>query len=731
MGSSEKVRISGSVDLVTFRNDENGYTILKVTSKRGNRATVVGVLPAVSPGEEFEATGSWETSKFGKQFKADSFNPMHPSTPEGIIRFLGSGLIQGVGPAMAQTLFNTFKDGVFDALGGDVSVLLKVPGIGAVKAADIQKSWNTVKSKHEVLVFLYAHNVKPSAADKIYRRYGIEAISLLSADPYRVANDIDGIGFLTADAMASSFGIVGADPRRVEAGIAYALEQTQLAGNCGLPEPALIKDAAALLDLTSEIKEAVANMVNNRKLIADTTVSPRELFLPKLFNEEAAIAATLIKLVHPPEWMPNIENIKVMISSIEAMGGIQLAVEQRLGVQNGLTSRVSVVTGGPGTGKTTLVKMLMSILTKLGISVELCAPTGKAAIRLSESTGFAAATVHRLLGLNGANSSPQPINKEVVVLDEASMLDVHLMYLLTKSLSPETSLIIIGDADQIPSVGPGKVLDDVIRSGVIPVTKLTRIFRQGAGSCITEVAHAVNQGRSLSLKSGELDRDFLFIEVEDAVQTKAAILEMMTRTLPAMGFKQSEIQLLAPMRKGTLGINELNIAIKSALNPSPSAEITRFMRTFAVGDKVMQTRNDYDRYVFNGEVGKITQIELEQELVEVAFSGKSVVYPYADLDALAPAFASTIHKFQGSEEQAIVLVITSQHYPMLKRNLLYTGITRGRKMVSLIGSRKAISIAVATQDAATRCTRLKRALIEQHAALSYKTGNEAMLKLAS
>jgi exodeoxyribonuclease V alpha subunit len=608
------------------------------------------------------------------------------------------------------------------------TLLQTVPGINSAKALGIQQAWAGVKARHEALVFLYAHGVKPAAADKIYRQYKQETILIVSTNPYQVADEIDGIGFLTADAIAQALGISGEHPMRVQAGLRYTLEQATKNGNCGLPEDKLVSVAADMLQLGDVVGEAVRAMVTEGSLIADKLpgVSGRAVFLPSLYRQESAIAEALLSRIgKKPTWAPDPMQIEIMVAEVERETGVTLAPEQKAAVHNALTQEISIVTGGPGTGKTTFVRTLTLILSRIGVEYALCAPTGRAATRLSEATGSQASTIHRMLGLGGGARS-KDVTADLLVLDESSMLDVPLTSQVLAAAQPgshtaddRVCLLFIGDKDQLPSVGPGKVLADMLDSGALPVTRLTHVFRQGPGSRITELAHEVNSGIKPDLKAGVIDRDFLFIEANDPVAVRAAILEASVTTLPDCGFGSESSQVIIPMRKGSTGVNEMGPALKQVLNPLASPEISKFGRPYALKDKVMQMCNDYTRNVFNGEIGVISEIDQNNESVTVQFTGRYVVYPYSELDSLCQAYTTTVHKFQGSEEQAVVLVLTTQHFPMLRRNLFYTGITRAKKMLILIGSRKAIAIAIATLDGSTRYTRLGAVLKEKHAALAW------------
>lgn len=715
-------KIEGKVIVIIFNNDENGYKVLKIQGKQtGATASLVGVLPDVYEGQDFEATGTWSThATYGKQFEADTYIALLPTGFHGVIKYLSSDAFPGIGPVTAQTIAQALGNRVFEDL-GDPAKLMAIPGISAGKAANIVLAWEKQKAKRDVMVWLYSHGVKPAAAEKIYDLYGKNTIEAVSADPYRVANEIDGIGFLTADAIGRALGMTGNHPSRILAGVTHVLSEATKFGHCGIPKETLLTTVNDLLELAEDqsLEMQVTSLIREGELIEDKSeAGVRCVFNPTLYRQENAIAAALLhRSQRAPDWAPPADQISALIDEAEGALSIKLAPEQRQAVRNALTQSASVVTGGPGTGKTTLVKVLAHVLNKLNVVFYLAAPTGKAAIRLGVSTGVRAATVHKLLQLGAGRRSCVPGG--LVILDESSMLDVTLTSIICGSADEmqklqkfTQALLFIGDVDQLPSVGPGKILADMLRSEVIPATRLNQVFRQGAGSRIVEVAHEVNSGNYPAIEPGKQDRDFLFIEANTPEQVRAALIQSVAETLPAAGILLSESQVLIPMRKGSLGTNEINHVLKEALNPAPSKSVHRFGRTFSVGDKVMQTVNDYKLDVFNGEVGIVSQVDELAEILDVQFAGRVVQYRFADMNSLILAYATTIHKFQGSEEKGIVMVLSTQHYPMLQRNLLYTGLTRARSQLILIGSKKAITLAVKQANSSVRHTRLNGLLLD-------------------
>lgn len=715
-------KIEGKVIVIIFNNAENGYKILKIQGKQtGATASLVGVLPDVYEGQEFEATGTWSMHEtHGRQFEVNTYNALLPTGLHGVIKYLSSDAFPGMGPVTAQTIAITLGDRIFEDL-GDPAKLMAIPGISAGKAANIALAWEKQKGKRDVMIWLYSHGVKPAAAEKIYDLYGKNTVESVTVDPYRVASEIDGIGFLTADAIGRAIGLTGNHPSRILAGVNHVLSEATKFGHCGIPKAVLLASVSDLLELGEDpsLDAQVSALIQEGELIEDKSEAKILcVFNPKLYRQENAIAAALLRRYQKtPEWAPAAERIAGLIADAEVALSIKLAPEQQQAVRNALTYSVSVVTGGPGTGKTTLVKVLAYILSRLKINFHLAAPTGKAAIRLGTSTGVPAATVHKLLQLGAGRKTCAPGG--LLILDESSMLDVTLTSTICEAANEAQqiqkfmqALLFIGDVDQLPSVGPGKILADMLKSEVIPATRLNQVFRQGAGSRIVEVAHEVNSGNYPTIEAGKQDRDFLFVEAKTPEQAKAELIKSVTVTLPAMGISLAESQVLIPMRKGSLGTNEINQVLKGALNPTPSKSVHRFGKTFSIGDKVMQTVNDYKLDVFNGEVGIISEIDELAEILDVKFSGRTVQYRFAAINSLILAYATTIHKFQGSEEKGVVMLLSTQHYPMLQRNLLYTGLTRARAQLILIGSKKAITLAVKQANSSVRHTRLNGLLLE-------------------
>ena len=705
--------LSGLIERVTFFNEDNGFAVLKVKVK-GHRdlVCVVGSLPSVNPGEWINAQGQWvQDANFGRQFRAEILTSTAPTTREGIEKYLGSGMVKGVGPVYAKKLVEKFGEGIFDLIEHRSARLEEVEGIGPKRRQRIKAAWAEQKVVREIMLFLHSHGVSTSRAVRIHKTYGDQAIETVRANPYRLAQDIHGIGFKTADQIAQQVGIPVDSLVRATAGLNHVLLEATGDGHCALPVETLLDEAGELLLVEERIvRAALDRALAEKQLIPETIDGQELLFLPVLRRAEEVIAKRLRQLGAAPSAFPEIDFEKA-VAWCQARTGKELAPSQREALRLALRSRALVITGGPGVGKTTLLHSILLILRAKKVRCLLCAPTGRAAKRLSEATGLEAQTIHRLLEVNPANGTFQrnegnPLEGDLLVVDEASMVDVPLMAHLLRALPAGASVLLVGDVDQLPSVGPGLVLRHVIASGVVPVVRLTEVFRQAAHSRIITTAHRINRGEPPEPPARDVESDFYLVEREEPEAIANTLVELVRQRIPER-FRLDpvrDVQVLCPMNRGSLGVRELNLRLQAELNPPRPGEpgVEKFGWQFRVRDKVIQIENDYDKEVFNGDIGQIVRVDPDERELTIRFDGRDVVYDYGELDQVALAYAITIHKSQGSEFPAVVLPLALQHYLLLQRNLLYTGVTRGRRLVVLVGQRKAVAIAVRNQPTQRR-----------------------------
>ncbi|MBI4325022.1 MAG: ATP-dependent RecD-like DNA helicase [Chloroflexi bacterium] len=705
--------LSGLIERVTFFSEETGFAVLRVKVKgHDDLLTVVGSLPSANPGEWLTAEGKWIREKeHGLQLKADKIKCVPPSTRDGIEKYLGSGMVKGIGPVYARKLVERFGEKVFEIIEHYSVKLEEVDGIGPARRKRIKDAWAEQKFIREIMVFLHSHGVSTSRAVRIFKTYGESAIDKVRHNPYTLAQDISGIGFKTADQIAQNLGIPRDSIMRAAAGLAHLLMEGTGAGHCALPRSRLIKQAIQLLGIEERIvAEALLQLLAKRELIEEHIRGEALIFLPALRLAEAGIADQVRRLASGPPDYPAID-LEKAIAWCQAKTGRELAPSQREALTQALTRRVIVITGGPGVGKTTLVNAILKILTAKKARCLLCAPTGRAAKRLSEATGREAKTIHRLLEVQPSaggftRHEERPLEGDLLVVDEASMVDVPLMHSLLKAHPPGAGLILVGDVDQLPSVGPGTVLSDLIQSGIVPVVRLLEVFRQSAESQIITTAHRINTGQMPDLEERAATSDFYFIERNAPEQILATLLEMIKTRIPRK-FKFDplrDVQVLSPMNRGLLGTRELNLCLQTELNPARPEEpfIEKFGWQFRLRDKVIQTANNYDKEVFNGDIGQITAIEPLERQATIRFEQREVVYDFGELDEVSLAYAITIHKSQGSEFPVVVIPLATQHYLLLQRNLIYTGITRGKKLVLVIGQKKAFALAVQNNRTARR-----------------------------
>ncbi len=717
--------VEGTIRSVVYHNDENGYTVLHVELPSGyalrrlNEITVVGKVQAVWEGEDVRAEGQWVTDKVhGRQFKANNITCLAPKSLGGIEKYLASGLIRGVGKVLAKRIVNTFGEDTLHVLSCQSARLSEVPKLGAAKIAQIRESWHANETMRENMIFGQTYGISITKMTKIVRRYGPDAIAIVKANPYRLCRDIWGIGFATADRIALSVGIPKDSPLRAQATISFALEkEVEDGGHCWTYENELLVKGNELTGITVEVlAAALETEIAEKRVAVEGEDSPRRIYQRTLFFSERRTAGRVRAILNTPRTFRTFD-IEKAIKWWEGRAGFTLALKQHQALERSLANKFSIITGGPGVGKTTIIRALVEIYGKMKLRVVLAAPTGRAAKRMAESVGAPAQTIHRLLKWNPVTNhftfdAENRLEGDVFIFDETSMIDVGLAADLLSALPDAAVVVWVGDTDQLPSVGAGSVLGDLIKSGAIVSTKLDVIFRQDAAGLIVTNAHHVNAGEPLEVRSG--DTDFYFMRVEDPALCIQRAIDFMTTRIPRkFGLDPlQDVQILTPMRRNSLGTENLNVEIQKALNPTGPA-LVRGGTTFRVGDRVMQLRNNYDKDVYNGDVGFVKGVDAETRSLVVTFDGRPVRYDAGDLDELVLAYAMTIHKSQGSEYPAVIVIIHTQHYVMLQRNLLYTAITRGRKLVLLMGVPYAVDQAIRTNTVRERRTGLVECLGRQ------------------
>jgi exodeoxyribonuclease V alpha subunit len=713
--------LTGIIERVTFHNPDTGFAVLRVQA-RGRRGltTVVGQMPSAVVGEYIHASGEWiQDRAHGEQFKAAELRCTPPNTVEGIEKYLGSGLVKGIGPHFAKKIVAVFGERTLQVIDESAAFLKEIKGIGPRRIQRIRESWQEQKAVRDIMVFLQSHGIGTGRAVRIYKTYGDRAVELVRGNPYRLAADVWGFGFKTADELAERLGIDRASPLRARAALRFVLQEASQEGHVGAPEEAIVRQTVELTAIPEEIvRAAVEHERQSGDVVREPGGEEPWLYLKPLFLAEIGVARSIRKLRAGPHPLPALD-IEAALGWVEKKMALQLAVTQRDAIRAATREKVLIVTGGPGVGKSTIVRGILEVFAAQKQRCALCAPTGRAAKRLSETTGREAKTIHRLLEFDPVlggfkRDGAQPLDLDLLVVDEASMVDVVLMYQLLRVVPAHACVVLVGDVDQLPSVGPGLVLADLIESKTVPVVRLTEIFRQAGQSWIVRAAHAIKHGELPdSAPAGK--GDFYFIEANTPDAVLERIIVMVRERIPArFGLDPlRDVQVLTPMNRSELGSQALNLRLQEVLNPDKGGpQVQRFGWTFRTGDKVMQTRNNYQKEVFNGDIGRITAIDETEREVTVEFDGKQIVYDFGELDELNLSFAVTIHKAQGSEYPAVVIPLHTQHYLMLQRNLLYTAVTRGKKLVVLVGNRKALEMAVQRQDTSRRYSALRRRLQE-------------------
>lgn len=703
-----KIKITGQVERIVFQNPENNYTVARLLDK-DKLTTIIGNM-AINPGETIELEGKWvDSKKYGPQFQVESYRTVLPTTLKGIEKYLGSGLIKGIGPELAKRITKQFKEHTLDIIENYPEKLLEVDGIGEKRIEKIKKAWEDQKEIKDIMIFLQSHNVSPAFAAKIYKTYGYESIKIVTENPYRLAEDIHGVGFISADRIAKNLGIRKDSLIRIKEGVIFVLQKAVNDGHVYCPADELISKSKDLLEVNDSILEALNELEREGRI----TREEDRIYLSWLYVTEVNLAKRLKYLKENRAKIRKTDTDKA-IDWVQKKLKIVFAEKQKEAISAATKDKVLIITGGPGTGKTTIIRAILEILEKLTSNIILTAPTGRAAKRMEETTGRNAKTIHRLLEYSPGGfrrNQDNPLKADMVIVDEASMIDISLMYNLVKAIPPHAILILVGDIHQLPSVGPGNVLADIIDSEEFKTIYLDEIFRQSQKSKIVVNAHKINKG-FMPDTGNDLEGDFFFFKEEDPEKAARLIVDLCKNRIPKnFGFKPRDIQVLSPMHRGAVGVGNLNKLIQEQLNRN-TKYLKRGDEIFKLGDRVMQIKNNYDKDVYNGDIGEVVSLDTIDQELKIKFDNRIVTYDYSDLDEITLSYAASIHKSQGSEFPVVIIPVMTQHYILLQRNLVYTGVTRGKKLVVLVGTKKALAIAIKNNDSLKRHTRLKEKLRE-------------------
>lgn len=717
----------GTIEHFVFQSTDTGFVVFTLQTKQLGKVTVTGTLPALVIGQDIEVIGSWKLhKKFGKQFEATRCSTTLPSTPLGLKKYLGSGLIKGIGKVYAEKLVDRFGSEILTIIDQNPERLAEVPGIGSKRIEQIAIAWQDQKGIASIMVYLQDKGISAAYATKIYKHYKERAIEIIEENPYRLADDIWGIGFKTADAIAQKIGIARYAPQRIQAGMLFTLSQATKIGHLYLEKGVAREQAQLLLELDEEhllaIDEAITALNNKEKIVMVNDQEKLFIAPTSHYYCESGCVQRLAQLLEMPSPLNYQDEVLTTLLAHPSYSSIVLNEDQKRGIRTALTNKVTIITGGPGTGKTTLIRELLSILDRNTVHYKLAAPTGRAAKRISEGTGRQATTIHRLLEFDMTNmgfkhNDRNPLTTQVLIIDEASMIDIFLAHALLKAIPPTAHLLLLGDVDQLPSVGAGNFLNDCIASGIIPTVRLTEIFRQARNSLIIVNAHRINQGEFPYAPSPTSERepypDFLFLKEQESEQFHERLKQVLATELPKRGLAPESAAVLCPMNRGNTGTQALNMMLQELFNPAATSHLVYAGTTYKLNDKVMQIRNNYDKMVFNGDTGILADINHEEQTFTVQFDERQVSYDFDEINEIILAYAMTIHKSQGSEYQAVIVPLFTQHFTLLQRNLIYTAVTRAKKLCIMIGQVKALAIALKNNKAITRNTFLRKLLQER------------------